>query len=147
MWGANDPCSRKPMIWDDLNYQSEKYLPDQSLKPAEDEVKIDSELFNYYKKLITIRNENSTLQLGDFNTYLVDDTNNIFAFTRRYNFQEILVILNNSPETQEISLDTGHKEFYRDLMDDNKMILTETGILNLKIEAYGGRTLLKDYYR
>ena len=147
MWGANDPCTRKPMIWDDLNYQSEKYLPDQSLKPAEDEVKIDSELFNYYKKLITIRNENSTLQLGDFNTFLVDDEKRIYAFSRKYNFQEILVILNCSPENQEISLNTGHKEFYRDLIDYNKMILTETGILNLKIEAYGGRILLKDYYR
>ena len=147
MWGANDPCSRKPMIWDDLNYQSEKYLPDQSLKPEENEVKINSELFNHYKKLISIRNENITLQLGDFNTFLVDDEKRIYAFSRKYNFQEILVVLNNSPENQEISLNTGHKEFYRDLMDDNKMILTETGILKLKIESYGGRILLKDYYR
>ncbi len=39
MWGATDPCCRKPMIWDDLKYVDEVYLPDGSRRLKPDRVK------------------------------------------------------------------------------------------------------------
>lgn len=146
MWGANDPCCRKPMIWDDLEFDNECYLPDQSKKNA-DEVKFNYELFEYTKTLIHTRNENKALQLGDFNTVLTDDTNNVYAFTRTYAQSEILVILNNSSKAQIISVQTDHQEFYRDLTGKNKLFFTENGILKLELESYSGIILLKDYYK
>jgi cyclomaltodextrinase / maltogenic alpha-amylase / neopullulanase len=56
MWGGNDPDCRKPMVWDDMEYESEKYLPDQSQKKEEDIVEQNKELLDHYKKLISIRN-------------------------------------------------------------------------------------------
>jgi glycosidase len=147
MWGANDPCSRKPMVWDDINYQDESFLPDQKLRVNPYQVEFNNDLFNYYKKLIRIRNENIVFQVGDFNTVLVDDEQGIYAFSRKYKFYDVLVVLNRSSNFRRVSLNTGHKEFYRDLMDDKKIIPTETGILELEIESYSGRILLKDYYR
>ena len=38
MWGANDPCCRKPMVWEDLQYESESRLPVQSKRKKIDEV-------------------------------------------------------------------------------------------------------------
>ncbi len=38
MWGANDPCCRKPMVWDDLVYNDEIYLPNQQRKENPDKV-------------------------------------------------------------------------------------------------------------
>lgn len=147
MWGANDPCSRKPMVWDDMDYQNEKFLPDQRLKPVEDEVQFDTEIFDYYRKIIAIRNENKALQNGSFNTLMIDDANDIYAFTREDDFQEILVVFNKSDQTNTISLKTGHKEYYRDLMNEKTIFHIENGILELKIEPNSGKILLKDYYR
>jgi cyclomaltodextrinase / maltogenic alpha-amylase / neopullulanase len=147
MWGANDPCSRKPMIWDDMNYKNEKFLPDQSLKPIEDEVQFNPEIFEFYKKIIAIRNENSALQKGSFNTMMIDDINDIYAFTREDDFQQILVILNKSDQTNTIFLNTGHREFYRDLMNEKIIFPVENETLELKIEPNSGKILLKDYYR
>lgn len=147
MWGANDPCCRKPMVWQDLIYDDEKFLPDQSLKHQSDGVNFNYDLFEYYKKLIAIRNENEALQLGDFNTIFIDDEKEIFAYGRKYGFKEILVILNKGKEDYDLKLDTGHREFYRDLMNKKNMILTDNGILKLKVSSNSGRILLKDYYR
>lgn len=147
MWGANDPCARKPMVWDDLVYQNERYLPDQSLKPVENEVVFDRELFNYYKKLIDIRNTYTALQLGNFKTLLTDDTKDIYAFSRDHSGEELIIILNKSDKDHTITLETGHSEFYRDLLAGNKMVLIEIGKLTLKIEQNSGKILLKDHYR
>jgi glycosidase len=146
MWGANDPCARKPMVWDDLIYQNERYLPDQSLKPVEDEVVFNWQLFNHYKKLIGIRNAHIALQLGNFRTLLIDDTRELYAFSREYSGEEIVIILNNSDQNHFLTIDTGHNEFYRELLTD-KMIVTSKGKLELNIEPNSGKILLKDYYR
>lgn len=147
MWGANDPCSRKPMIWDDMDYKNEKFLPDQSLKPVEDEVQFNTEIFEFYKKIIAIRNENSALQKGSFNTMMINDNTDIYSFTREDDFQQILVVLNKSDQTSTITLNTGHREFYRDLMNEKNIFHVENEILELKIEPNSGTILLKDYYR
>lgn len=146
MWGANDPCARKPMVWDDMIYNNERYLPDQSLKPVEDEVAFNWKLFNHYKKLIGIRNAHIALQLGNFSTLLMDDTRKIYAFSREYRGEELVIILNNSDKRHSFTIDTGHNEFFRELLTD-KMIVTVKGKLELNIEPNSGKILLKDYYR
>ena len=60
MWGANDPCCRKPMIWKDLSYDDEAYLPDGSKRTNPDTVAFNQELYNHYRKLIHIRNSHET---------------------------------------------------------------------------------------
>lgn len=147
MWGANDPCSRKPMVWDDLDYQNERLLPDQSFKPDEDEVKFDTEIFNFYRKIISIRNANSALQNGSFTTLMIDNVSNIYAFARQDDYQQVLVVLNKSDQARTIRLSTGHREFYRDLTEEKKIIPTENETLVLKIEQNSGKILLRDYYR
>ena len=60
MWGANDPDCRKPMIWEDIEYEDEIYNPDGSKRKA-DKVSQNTDLHAHYKKLISIRNNNVAL--------------------------------------------------------------------------------------
>ena len=141
MWGANDPCCRKPMIWDDLSYSDEVILPDGSKKEYPDKVEFNSCLYDHYKKLIGIRNAHKSLQLGDFTTLLCDDENEIYAFSRCYEDEYIIVILNNSNKecTSDIKLD--RNGFFIDLLNDDELA-TEDKVLTVDIEPKWGAILL-----
>ncbi|MCF8243052.1 MAG: glycoside hydrolase family 13 protein [Melioribacteraceae bacterium] len=120
MWGANDPCSRKPMVWDDMNYENEKFLPDQSERKKECIVEFNEDIFNHYKKLIRIRNENPVLQLGDFTAVMVDNAKQVYVFERTYEDQKAIVAINNSTEKHLIKIRTGDTSTYIDYLNDEK---------------------------
>ena len=147
MWGANDPCPRKPMLWKDLVYENEKVNPDQSLRIVKDENKMNQDLFEFYKKLIKIRNENKVLSLGTFKTLLIDDEKNIYGFSREMDEKEIIVLLNKSNRPVNVKLDVNHHEYYSDLLNNNEIISAEGSKIDCNIKAMSGRILIKDYYR
>jgi len=147
MWGANDPCPRKPMLWEDLVYENEKVNPDQSLKTIEDENKISSELFEFYKKLIKIRNDNKVLSTGKFKTLLTDNDKGIYAFARENESKQIIVMINKGKEFATISLDVDHNEYYTDILNQNELISSEGKKIECKIAPVNGRILIKDYYK
>lgn len=142
MWGANDPDCRKPMVWDDIEYQDEVYLPDQLKRKEPMHVKFDNDMFAHYKKLIKIRNENEALQLGDFKTELIDDEKKVYAFTRNYNGETIYVIINNSNEPAEIRLDVNKNLKFKDLLTDEEFSTVDNQ-LQLKTDYKWGRILKK----
>ncbi len=104
MWGANDPDCRKPMVWNDMEYDDEEYNPDQSLKTKPDKVFFNKELFEHYKNLIHIRNNSKALQLGDFKAILIDDDNELYGFERNFGDEKIIVVINNNNKDQLIEL-------------------------------------------
>ena len=59
-------------------------------------------MFEHYKKLIHIRRDNPILQYGAFNTLLADDEKDLFIFERSYEKEKLIVVINNSDQTQEI---------------------------------------------
>lgn len=91
MWGANDPDCRKPMIWDDIQYE-------------DSDVSINSDLFDFYKKAISIRRNNVSLNIGDFQTLITNDSENLYAFMRSSSKQKIVVVINNSDSDKVIQL-------------------------------------------
>jgi glycosidase len=142
MWGANDPCDRKPMMWKDMDFANAVYLPDQSKKESPDKVEFDSDLFSYYKKVIAIRNSTPALQLGDFSTLLTDDAKELYSFKRSFNGQDVVVVLNNSAASQsaEINVPAGS---YKDLMTD-KTYEAKRGKLNISLDAKKGSVLARE---
>lgn len=143
MWGANDPCSRKPMVWDHLVYSDEKYLPDQTLKTEADKVSFNQDMFEHYKQLIKIRNENPALQRGNFKSVLKDDENRIYAFIRSYDQDEILIVLNNSRHSKKVNIKSGLKGSFKNLLSTNKIIESINGIIELNTEPDTGYIFLK----
>jgi glycosidase len=104
MWGANDPDCRKPMVWEDLVYQDEVTLPDGSKKDEGDKVEVNRDLFEHYRKLIALRREFLALRRGSFETVFIDDKRQLYGFRRQLGDETVLVVLNNSNEAQEASL-------------------------------------------
>jgi len=141
MWGANDPDCRKPMVWDDMKYEDEKLLPDQSLKEKSDKVAANTSLLDHYKRLIRIRNENSVFQLGDFETVIVDNKKELYAFSRNYNNEKIIVVLNNSTKTQKAEIKTLGNGKWRDLLNGNVEHQSSKSKLKISIPAKWGAIL------
>ncbi len=138
MWGANDPDCRKPMLWKELKYDDEKYLPDQTMKNQPDKVEVNYELLEHYKKLIRIRNENLALQLGDFETVLVDDKKELYAFSRSYNGEIIIVVLNNSITSQKTEIKTTVNAKWIDVLNGNNEYQSHEEKLKVQLPAKWG---------
>jgi cyclomaltodextrinase len=83
MWGADDPTCRKPMLWKDL----EPYD-----KPEENFVMEDH--LAYYKRVIALRNAHPALRTGAFHTLLADDEQNVWAFLRKDDKEQLIVAVN-----------------------------------------------------
>jgi len=151
MWGANDPDCRKPMVWEDIRYKSEEFLPDQSKKENPDTVKFNVELFKFYKKMISIRNEHEELQLGNFKVRAINDEGELYVYSRSLKrngiTKEIIVAINKSKENQLVSLDTDHKEYYSDLINPKRRARVAGGKIVFSVKPLEGRILLRDYYK
>ncbi|MFQ5628844.1 MAG: glycoside hydrolase family 13 protein [bacterium] len=106
MWGGKDPDCRKPMVWQDLQYEDETYTLLRPDLTQSDEVKFNHDMFAHYKKLIAIRKQTPALKLGDFETLLVDDSREMYAYARTHQNSEAIVVLNNSEQAHEVALST-----------------------------------------
>lgn len=143
MWGANDPDCRKPMIWNDLAYDNELYLPDQSMKNIPDTVSFNYDLFNHYKKLIAIRNKSLALQLGNFKSLIVDDEKNIYGFSRTYKNQTAFVLLNNSNSVQNVKLSNIKFEILKDVLNETEL-KPANGRVSVVLKPYWGCVLINN---
>src|SRR5207253_7061312 len=82
MWSPDDPSNRQPMVWKDL-------------EPYENpEVKFDQDIFDFYRRVIAIRERFPQLQSGMFRSILTDDEHGVFGFARELNGRAIYVLLN-----------------------------------------------------
>jgi glycosidase len=102
MWGSNDPDCRKPMLWADKKYDAEIVNPDQTKHDA-DEVVFNKDLFNWYKKFIALRNKYKSIQLGTFTTLATDDASELYAFSRTYGNEEVIVLINRGNQPMKFT--------------------------------------------
>ena len=142
MWGANDPCCRKPMVWPDLSYAPEASRPDGTLATDPDPVLFDQSLFDLYRGLIHLRNNTPALRRGNFNSVLVDDQREIYAFQRQHGEQTVLVVINRSEQVQPVVLPAGAADRYLDLVNGSEELLVQGGALAVEISPLWGRVLL-----
>jgi glycosidase len=84
MTGGEDPLCRKPMVWDEANQ--------------------DTTIHAHYKQLIALRREYPALCGGEFRMWFVDEASNGIGFVRQLPGQCIGVVLNNSPDEQQLEL-------------------------------------------
>lgn len=131
MWGGNDPDSRKPMLWDDINFKDEIFNVNGSLHEP-DKVKINQSLFTHYKKLIHIRNENPALQLGTYNTLLTDDEKGILIFERTYEEETLIIVINNSNKEQIIDILELKGKCFNDLLNSNVFEINDKKVVSKK---------------
>lgn len=138
MWGANDPCCRKPMVWPELEYAPEAVQPDGAPRPATDAVAFDHELHAHYRRLIHLRNSSPALQVGEFHTLLMDDANGVYAYERRHGEERVFVVLNNGATAQRVSLAVGADAAWRIVFGDEAAITASGGALTVEVPAGAG---------
>jgi cyclomaltodextrinase len=134
MWGANDPDNRKPMVWDDILYEDEIYLPNQQKRFKPDPVKPDWQLWDFYQEMIGIRKNNPALNLGDYQSLISDDERELFGFKRIYQDQEIWVVFNNDSKNHKLQL-ASEKTNLLSLRSENPDFKSENGSFRIKIKA------------
>ena len=118
MWGADDPDNRKPMLWRELSYENEKTHPLGQERPV-DENKFDGDLFSWYQKLISVRNDNEMFQTGKYHELKVDSDQNIIAFTRYITKDEFsIVIINRSCQEQRVEIPLSFFSKYPQVLTD-----------------------------
>ena len=143
MWGGNDPCCRKPMVWDDLHYDDEVYLPDGGRRAKADKVIFSRDLHDFYKTLIRIRNDHPSLTQGTFESFLIDDEKEVYGFCRKMREENILVVLNNG-STEQIVDCAAPSGSYTDLLNDETTYCSVDGALEITIPSRWAVILLKD---
>lgn len=97
MWGANDPCNRKPMIWPEIKYDSEAVFPNQNIK-TRNIVSFDEDLHLFYRELIHLRNNEKTLRIGKYETIVANNDTSMFGFRRILDGESVAVLFNTGKE-------------------------------------------------
>jgi glycosidase len=92
------------MLWPELAYDNEVFLPDGSQRPTPDSVCFNKDLFLHYRKLIRIRQSCPALRIGRYRTIQADDAQKLFIFERSCDVQRITVIINRSDKTHDLDL-------------------------------------------
>lgn len=145
MWGATDPYCRKPMLWKEFLYDDEKN-PSHINQNEVYSQKVDSDLFEWYKKLIRIRLENKTLIYGKFREVFADNERDVIAYERVIEDQSIIVVINNSFNSWEnVEFETNYQdERFIDLVTEGRTFRTgSNGKIKLNLNAKEGMILRK----
>ena len=145
MWGATDPYCRKPMLWKEFLYDDEKN-PSHINQNEVYSQKVDSDLFEWYKKLIRIRLENKTLIYGKFREVFADNERDVIAYERVIEDQSIIVVINNSFNSWEnVEFETNYQdERFIDLVTEGRTFRTgSNGKIKLDLNAKEGMILRK----
>jgi cyclomaltodextrinase len=100
MWGPNDPCNRKPMLWPDLEYDHEMTFPNEPHRKPEP-CRFDHEMHDLHRRLIRLRREWSCLKTGSCRTVAADDRFSVFGFERYIGEQVVLILFNNGIKPYE----------------------------------------------
>ena len=117
MWGADDPSSRKPLIWKDYHFESERAHPTGLLRPI-DEVRFNENVFNFYQNLIAIRKQNSVLSHGILDFIIMDNERDVLVYSRYNDSTEILVAFNVSDQSQQVKIPKRFRDIYLPLLNE-----------------------------
>ena len=143
MWGADDPSTRKPLIWPDYEFEPESTHPLDLDRPTDD-VTLNRELFAYYQQLIQIRNSHPALVHGDIEYVVVDDVNEILAYSRTYAGNEVIAVFNASTEAKTVEIPVGTTNTYRDALENGEVVASEEGVVEITLPARRASILLHD---
>jgi len=126
MTGGADPDCRRCMDWGELSNDKK-------------------ELFELYKKLIALRKNHKALKEGEIFVHFYDNKNNVYSYLRKYNNEEILIILHNSARTHKVHIPCPENwnEKAIDLLSHTRYIINEENF-NLTLKPYAALILKKE---
>jgi glycosidase len=139
MYGANDPCCRKPMVWPEMEYAPARQAPDGSRLVDAFPTNFDHDLFSHYRDMIRLRNSQPALQHGDFATLATDDEKAIYAFRRSRAQEQVIIVINSSDVEQTWAWETTGQ--WIDLLDGDRVLRSDGSAVTITIPARWARVL------
>jgi cyclomaltodextrinase / maltogenic alpha-amylase / neopullulanase len=101
----------------------------------------NTDLRDWYKKLVALRKNSDALRRGDFQTFLADDAQSVYAFTRHTDCETVLMIANlsNTPRTLQIRVTDWGWENDRDVHDllSGETFRVSQEVLYITLSAWG----------
>jgi glycosidase len=150
MWGADDPHDRKPMVWKDLKYDEEVIAKSSGFKKGYGKYKVEqnSDLLSFYKKMISIRNENKALKKGEMNFLYSNNEKNTFAFERVFEDEKCIVAFNLGKEEDKFEVPLNlNKAIYSELISGEKgSVSSENADAKLNVEIPAGSVRIYKLY-
>lgn len=101
MWGANDPCDRQPMLWDDILYDDERHTVDGLARRSPRAP--DRDLHAFVKKAIALRRAHPALRRGSF-AWINAGHDRVLAFERRLGAERVRAYFNAGDEEVRLRL-------------------------------------------
>jgi glycosidase len=74
-----------------------------------EQINDSSSLFNYYKKMLQLKQSNAALSVGDYEN-LPNNNSKVYSFNRTYNGQKVIVVVNLSNEPQIAAFEKLHSK-------------------------------------
>lgn len=101
--------ARTPMQWDNTPNagftEGKPWIcvnPNYTKINAQEQIKREDSVFNYYKQLIKLRKQNPIIVYGTYDLFLADDPN-LYIYTRTYENDKLLIVCNFTDK--EVSFD------------------------------------------
>jgi glycosidase len=135
MWGGDDPDCRKPLWWPEYQFEPENKNSILDKKEEYEQVDFNEELFQYYKQISSLRNQNLKI-LSEGEIEFVKAEGKLLAYTRTNETDQILVILNAGEE--EITYDFDKNYRCTDLLNGETI-----DCMQLTVAPLSGKVLLK----
>jgi len=133
MWGADDPDTRKPLIWPDITYEYETLHP-SGLPRKTDKVEQDTALIGFYRQLITIRKSHPALMDGSLEFQVVDDAHQTLVYCRKNTNDKIWAAFNLSKQPQEITIPVTESGELKNELRPNEVYQVTNQAVKIKLE-------------
>lgn len=137
--------ARTPIQWDDSENGGFttgtpwiKVNPNYKEINAKQALEDPNSIFHYYKNLIQLRRKHDIIVYGTYDTLLENDEQ-IFAYTRTLGNEKLLVACNFTAETQVFKLDTELNYQQKEILISNYEVDPEDDIMSFQLQAYEAR--------
>ncbi len=136
MWGGDDPDCRKPMVWPDSTYESERSHPIPGKTRPVDEVRFDADLFAWYQKLIALRKSRPVLSDGSLDFFLHGPSQRLVGYKRRLDDDHLIIVLNHESSVVRTALPNAVKgEKMLDLISGERIESSEIFLQPMQIRV------------
>lgn len=137
--------ARTPIQWDDSDNAGFttgtpwiKVNPNYKQINAKQAVEDPNSIFHYYKNLIQLRKSHDIIVYGTYDL-LLDNDEQIYAFTRTLGQEKLLVICNFTEETPQFELQTRIEFTNKELLTSNYEVNMDEDFYSFKLRPYEAR--------
>ncbi len=137
--------ARTPVQWDDSQHagftSGEPWLevnPNHTDINVEAALADDNSVFYYYQQLIELRKKHDIIVYGDYELLLPEDEQ-IYAYTRSLNDEQLLIVLNFSADKPKFVLPESIDFTAKELLISNYEVAEQNSIEEIELEPYEAR--------